>query len=142
MGCAGASPTYTTPCTNTTNSSDGVVVELRNGADVVGNGQIINGIAYIVLTSPVTITSSASKTFDVYVKGNSTINSAAETNKVIKLGLLNAGETVSFAGGSAQTLITPASSTVAVSSTFNNVILNGHYIRDTKLSVAGTNTTA
>ena len=142
LGCAGASPTYTTPCTNTTNSSDGVVVELRNGADVVGNGQIINGIAYVVLTSPVTITSSASKTFDVYVKGNSTINSAAETNKVIKLGLLNAGETVSFAGGSAQTLITPASSTVAVSSTFNNVILNGHYIRDTKLSVAGTNTTA
>lgn len=141
LACAGSTPNYTLPCANSNTSSDGMLVELRNGTTVLGNGQLVNGVAYIILTTPVNITSSTSNSVDVYVKGNNTISNASETNKVIKLGVLNAGETVSFAGGSAQTLFTPANSTTTVTSTFNNLILNGHYVRNTKLSVAGTDAT-
>jgi hypothetical protein len=141
LACGGASPSYTTPCANASNTADGMTVEVRNGTTVLGWGQLVNGVAYIVFSTPVDISSSASKTFDVYVKGNNTITNASETNKIVKLGLLNTNETVSIAGGTAQTLITPQNSTVAVTSTFNNIILNGHYVRDTKLSVAGTNAT-
>lgn len=141
LACGGTAPAYTTPCTNLSTTADGMTVELRNGTTVLGWGQLVNGVAYIVFSTPVEISSSLSKTFDVYVKGNNTITNASETNKIVKLGLLEAGQTVSIAGGTAQTLITPVNSTVAVTSTFNNIILNGHYVRDTKLSVAGTNAT-
>ena len=138
LACGGSAPAYTTPCTNASTMADGMMVELRNGSGVLGEGQLINGVAYIVFNNPVQISSSMSKTMDVFVKGNNTITNASETNKIIKLGLLNTNQTVSIAGGSAQTLVTPVNSTVAITSTFNNIILNGHYVRDTKLSVAGT----
>ncbi len=138
LACGGSAPAYTTPCTNASSMADGMMVELRNGSGVLGEGQLINGVAYIVFNNPVQISSSMSKTMDVFVKGNNTITNASETNKVIKLGLLQTNQTVSIAGGTAQTLVTPVNSTVAITSTFNNIILNGHYVRDTKLSVAGT----
>lgn len=142
LGCGGSAPAYTTPCSNASTAADGMMVELRNGATVLGEGQLINGVAYIVFSTPVEISSSMSKTMDVYVKGNNTITNASETNKVVKLGLLNTNQTVSITGGTAQTLVTPVNSTVAISSTFNNIILNAHYVRDTKFVVAGSNVTA
>lgn len=142
LGCGGSAPAYTTPCSNASTAADGMMVELRNGTTVLGEGQLINGVAYIVFSTPVEISSSMSKTMDVYVKGNNTITNASETNKVVKLGLLNTNQTVSIAGGTAQTLVTPVNSTVAISSTFNNIILNAHYVRDTKFVVAGSNVTA
>ena len=141
LSCGGVAPAYTTPCADASSVSDGMMVQLRNGSGVLGEGQLINGIAYIVFNNPVEISSSMSKTMDVYVKGNNTINNASETNKVIKLGLLQTNQTVSIAGGTAQTLVTPVNSTVAITSTFNNIILNAHYVRDTKFTVAGSNVT-
>lgn len=142
LGCAGTYPAFTTPCTNVSSTADGMMVQLRNGATVLGEGNLIDGIAYIIFSAPVEISSSMSKTMDVYVKGNNTINNASETNKVVKLGLLNTNQTVGSVNATAQTLVTPVNSTVAITSTFNNIILNAHYVRDTKFVVAGTNVTA
>jgi hypothetical protein len=142
LGCSGSHPAYTTPCTNASSAADGMMVQLRNGTTVLGEGQLINGVAYVIFSTPVEISSSVSKTMDVFVKGNNTITNASETNKVIKLGLLNTNQTVGSAGATTQTLVTPVNSTVAISSTFNNIILNAHYVRDTKFVVAGTNVTA
>jgi hypothetical protein len=50
---------------------------------------------------------------DIEVRASSTISSAGDTNKQIKLGVLNAGSTLSISGsGTAQTLVSPTNSSL------------------------------
>ena len=71
LGC-----TSTSGCANINNSSNGMYVDLKNGANVVGSAQLLNGVAYIVLYSGLNVSNTNPVNLDIEVRGSSTINSA------------------------------------------------------------------
>jgi len=111
-------------------SSDGLLVTLRRGGQVVGNAQLLNGAAYIKLATPVEVAAGQSVVFEVEVSGATNIVSVAETNKTLRLGVL---ETNNLIDGTRQTLISSVGNSVDVTSILNNVLFNRHVVRATNI---------
>jgi hypothetical protein len=114
-------------------NSDGAVVELYQGNTLVGAAQILNGVAYIDLTNPVAIAAGGTAVFNVRVKSNTIITSLGDTNKSIRLGVLNPG---SLGNGTTQTLIAAVGNSITASGSFTNLIFNTHTLRATTITFA------
>lgn len=114
-------------------NSDGAVVELFQGATKVGEAQLGNGIAYMTLMTPVTIKAGATAVFTVKVKNNTTIASIGDTNKSLRLGVLNPGQ---LGVGTTQTLISAVGNSITASGSFTSLIFNEHRLRATVISFA------
>jgi len=114
-------------------TSDGLLVTLRRGGQVVGNAQLLNGAAYIKLATPVEVPAGQSVVFDVEVSGAGSITSAGETNKTVRLGVL---ETNNLIDGTRQTLISSVGNSVNVTSTLTNVLFNRHTVRASTITLA------
>jgi hypothetical protein len=114
-------------------NSDGAVVELYQGAALVGAAQILNGVAYIDLVTPVAIAAGGTATFTVKVKSSTSITSAGDTNKSIRLGVLNPG---SLGNGTTQTLISAVGNSITASGSFTNLVFNTHTLRATTIAFA------
>jgi hypothetical protein len=138
LGCLNA-----TPCANLNYSSDGMYVDLKNNGNLIGSAQILNGVAYVVLNSGMSVSNTSPVNLDIEVRGSSVINAAGDTNKQIKLGVLNVGSTLGVGNGqTAQTLVSPTSSSVSVTSAFTNLVFNTQTIRATKITFANQATPA
>jgi len=117
---------------NLNSSTDGSVIELYYGNSFAGSAQLLNGLAYIALTQPISIVSWAKANINVVIRTNTVISSARDTNKVFKIGVLSPW---TINSGLAQTLITTLSGQ-ALKGGFKNLIFNNHYLRATTITFA------
>jgi len=127
-------------------SSDGSVVDLYQGVNLVGSAQLLQGLAYIDLSTPVSIAAGGTTVFSVKIRNNTTITSTGDTNKRIKFGVLSPGVVNNGPNSTAQTLISPVGNSVSANGQFTNLIFNDQYLRATTIvfadqaSPTGTNT--
>lgn len=134
-------------CADLNATADGLTVEVSRNGVVLGNAQLLNGVAYITLNSGITINSSSNTNFDVTVKGGNALIDGSNTNMRVKLGVLQPGKILGLSNGaSAQTLVTSTTNVVSVTSNYTSSVFNAHYVRATTLTFAdqagpaGTNT--
>ena len=89
-------------------------VDLKNAGTIVGSAQLLNGVAYIVLYSGLNVSNTNPVNLDIEVRSSAVISSTADTNKQLKLGVLNIDSTLGiYNGGTAQTLISPVNSSLS-----------------------------
>jgi hypothetical protein len=120
-------------------NSDGAVVELYQGTTLVGAAQILNGVAYIDIVTPVSIVAGGTAVFTVKVTNNTSITSAGDTNKSIRLGVLNPG---SLGMGTTQTLISAVGNSITASGSFTSLVFNQHRLRATTIKFVDQASTA
>jgi len=126
-------PSALTP--NFDGSADGMILEVYNGATMVGQGQLINAIAYITFTTPVNLPINTSTVLTIKAKSANPITNIGTRSLMLRLVDPNVPVT-SFVGGTAQTQVSASGSTANVTAACTNQTANAHQVRATKISFA------
>ena len=63
---------------NFDNSSDGMILEVYNGTTMVGQGQLINGIAYVIFSTPVSLPTNTSSVLQIKARSNNPITNIGD----------------------------------------------------------------
>lgn len=115
-------------------SADGMILEVYNGTTMVGQGQLINGVAYIVLTTPINLPQNSSVVLSVRAKSSNPITNIG--TRTLQTRLLDPNVAVTaLGGGTAQTQVSAAGSTASVTANCTNQSANAHSVRATKISL-------
>lgn len=121
-------------CSMITTWWDGLTAYLVYSGTTVGTTIISGGVAMIHLDTPV-IMHDSGKFFDLYVYDADDINSESETNKVVRLWLLDTQYTLDQWWQPVETVINKIVDNSPIPSQFDNLIYNKHRIKATTISL-------
>lgn len=113
---------------------DGLTVYLVHSGMTVGTTIISGGVAMIDLDIPVTMFD-IGQFFDIYVYDADGINNESETNKVVKLWLLDTQNTLDHWWQNVETIINKVPDNNPIPAQFDNLIYNTHRVRATTISL-------
>jgi Domain of unknown function (DUF5011) len=126
-------------CSAISLDGDGLTVYLEHESSVIGSGIIVSGAVDIILNTPVS-TYDDGDIIDIYVHDPDGINDPSETNKVVRLWLLETQQDLTLSWSPIETQIVDAGNSDLMPSNFDNIIYHKHRIRKSALGITLTET--